>query len=156
MIMEDKSLTFEGLLIKSQMDTDKIYGGTALPSLLVRVKALFVDVCIMLLVFTATTLFIDSFGDIPDFTKGFILIFMFFIYDPLLTSLTGSTLGHKLMKLKVRRYEEPERKISLWQASLRFFMKGMLGWISFLTVTGTKHKRAIHDLTSGSIILFDK
>lgn len=118
-----------------------------------RIKALFIDVVVMLLIFTATTLFIDTFGDIPSFVKGFILVFMFYLYDPILTSLTGSTFGHKAMKLKVRRYGDPEKKISLGQAFLRFFIKGLLGWVSFLTVIGNKRKRAIHDLASGSIML---
>lgn len=132
------------------------YDGATFPSLVTRIQALFIDVVLMLMMFTATTLVIDTFGDIPSFVKGFILIFMFYLYDPIFTSLTGSTLGHKMMKLKVRRYGEPERKISLGQAFLRFFTKGVLGWLSFLTVTGNKHKRAIHDLASGSIVLTDK
>lgn len=81
---------------------------------------------------------------------------MFYLYDPIFTAFTGSTLGHKIMKLKVRRYREPERKISLGQALLRFIIKGLLGWISFFTVTGNERKRAIHDLASGSILLPDK
>jgi uncharacterized RDD family membrane protein YckC len=153
---DENDASLEQLVFRSKINADEVYKGVVLPTLLLRVKALFVDLCVMLLVFTSITLFIDSVGDISNFVKGFILIFMFFLYDPLLTSLAGGTLGHKLMKLKIRRYEEPERNISLWQASLRFFIKGALGWISFLTVTGTKHKRAIHDMTSGSIILRDK
>jgi uncharacterized RDD family membrane protein YckC len=129
------------------------YDGTTFPSLVTRIKALFIDVIIMLIIFTCTTLFIDAFGDIPDFVKGLIAVFMFYLYDPILTSFTGSTLGHKVMKLKVRKYADPEKRISLGQAFLRFIIKGFLGWISFLTVTGSKHKRAIHDMASGSIIM---
>ena len=107
--------SMEQLIFKNGINADENYKGIALPTLLVRVKALFVDLCIMLVVFTSTTLFIDSVGDISNFSKGFILIFMFFLYEPLLTSIAGGTLGHKLMTLKIRRYEEPDRKISLWQ-----------------------------------------
>jgi uncharacterized RDD family membrane protein YckC len=136
---------------KNSLETK--YDGTTFPSLVTRIKALFIDVIIMLIIFTCTTLFIDAFGDIPDFVKGLIAVFMFYLYDPILTSFTGSTLGHKVMKLKVRKYADPEKRISLGQAFLRFIIKGFLGWISFLTVTGSKHKRAIHDMASGSIIM---
>jgi uncharacterized RDD family membrane protein YckC len=136
---------------KEELETK--YDETTFPTLVTRIKALFIDVVVMLIIFTATTLFIDSFGDIPSFVKGFILIFMFFLYDPLFTALTGSTLGHKVMKLKVGKYNEPKKNISLPQAFLRFLIKGIFGWISFLTVTGNKQKRAIHDLASGSIML---
>lgn len=129
------------------------YDATTFPSLVTRVKALFIDLVIMLIIFTATTLFIDTFGDIPNFVKGSIAIFMFYLYDPILTSFTGSTLGHKIMKLKVRKYKDPEQRISLGQALLRFITKGLLGWVSFLTVTANKRKRAIHDIASGSIIM---
>lgn len=132
------------------------YAGCRLPNLLTRVKAVFVDLLIMLLIFTGTTLFIDAFGEIPDFVRGSILIFMVYLYDPLLTAFTGSTLGHKAMNLKVRRFEDPERRISLGHAFLRFFTKGLLGWLSFLTVTSNRRKRAIHDMASGSIVLVEK
>jgi uncharacterized RDD family membrane protein YckC len=132
------------------------YDDITFPSLVVRIKALFIDLVIVLVIFTTTALVIDTLGEIHSFVKGFILIFMLYLYDPILTSLSGSTLGHKAMNLKVRRYRDPERKISLGQALLRFFVKGSLGWISFLTVTGNSRKRAIHDLASGSIMLADK
>lgn len=132
------------------------YDATQFPSLVTRIKALFIDGVIVLAIFTVTSLGIDAFGDIPDFAKGAIAIFMFYLYDPLLTHFTGSTLGHKVMNLKVRRYEEPEKRISLGHAFLRFIAKGGLGWISFLTVTGDKRKRAIHDFASGSIIMTTK
>lgn len=129
------------------------YDATTFPTLVTRIKAVFIDILVMLIIFTATTLFIDAFGDIPNFVKGFILIFMLYLYDPILTAFTGSTLGHKMMKLTVRTYSDPGKKITLGQAFLRFITKAALGWISFLTVTGNKRKRAIHDLISGSIIL---
>ncbi|HYG03609.1 MAG TPA: RDD family protein [Chryseosolibacter sp.] len=129
------------------------YDETIFPNLVTRIKALFIDVVVMLAIFTATTIFIDTFGDIPNFVKGSIAIFMFYLYDPILTTYTGSTLGQKIMKLKVRRYQYPEKHISLTQALLRFITKGLLGWVSFLTVTGNKRKRAIHDIVSGSIVM---
>jgi uncharacterized RDD family membrane protein YckC len=129
------------------------YDEIIFPSLVTRIKAVFIDVLIMLLIFTGSALLIDVIGDVPDFVKGFILIFMVYMYDPVLTSFTGSTLGHKIMKLKVRKYHDPDAKISLGYAFLRFLTKGTLGWISFLTVTANKRKRAIHDMVSGSILL---
>lgn len=150
--LDDNSSTPESdEVTKNNLETR--YDGVTFPSLVERIKALFVDMVIILIIFTATTLFIDAFGDIPDFAKGFILIFMLYLYDPVLTSFTGSTLGHKVMKLKVREYQDPEKKISLVRALLRFMTKGLLGWISFLTVTSNKRKRAIHDMVGGSIVL---
>lgn len=142
-----------------QSETDKFqthYAGYRLPSLLARVKALVVDSLILLAIFTITTLVIKALGEVPNMARGLILVFMFYLYDPLLTSFTGATLGHRFMKLTVRKYAHPERRISLGQAFARFLTKGLLGWLSFLTVTGNSRKRAIHDLASGSIVLVDK
>jgi hypothetical protein len=41
-------------------------------------------------------------------------------------------------------------------ALIRFLVKGLLGWLSFLTVTGSTRKRAIHDLLGGSIVMAAK
>lgn len=125
------------------------------PSLLARVKALVLDSLVILFVFSTLSVLINSLGDIPSFLKGFILIFMIYLYDPLLTSFFGATLGHRIMGLTVRRYNNHDLKISLGKALIRFFLKLLLGWISFLTVTSNKQKRAIHDLVSGSIVIYN-
>jgi uncharacterized RDD family membrane protein YckC len=125
----------------------------ALPSLVARIKALFIDILVMLLIFSATSFFISLFGSVPSIVRAFVFIFMIYLYEPVLTAFTGSTLGHKVMRLKVRKYNNPENKISIAQALFRHVIKGLLGWLSFLTVTGNEHKRAIHDLASGSIVL---
>jgi uncharacterized RDD family membrane protein YckC len=81
---------------------------------------------------------------------------MFYLYDPLLTAMSGGTLGHRLMKLTVRKFKKPASRISFGQAYVRFLTKGLFGWLSFITVTANKSKRAIHDLASGSSVLVDK
>lgn len=141
------------IILDSIEDGTSSYDTTTLPSLVARIKAVFIDLLIMLAIFTITTLFIDVFGDIHSAIKGFILIFMIYLYDPVFTAFTGGTLGHKVMKLKVRKYNETDKYISFPRAFLRFLIKATLGWLSFLTVTGNKDKRAIHDMASGSIML---
>lgn len=149
--------TLDSDLVAGQQDPlDTKYADAHFPTLVTRIKALVIDGLIMLLVFSGTSVLINLLGHIPSFIKGFVLIFMFYLYDPVLTAFTGSTLGHKVMNLEVRQHNEPEKKISLGQAFVRFALKGLLGWISFLTVTGNKRKRAIHDFASGSIILVRK
>ena len=129
------------------------YNLSQLPSLVVRIKAFFIDLLILLLVFATVSILIDMIGNVPSIVKGFIAVFMLYLYDPILTAFTGGTIGHKLMKLKIKQLQDPEKNISLLAALLRFLIKGMLGWISFFTVTGNANKRAIHDLASGSITL---
>ena len=129
------------------------YDLAQLPSLVIRIKAFFIDLVILLFVFATVSVSVDAIGGVPSLVKGFIAVFMFYLYDPLLTAFAGGTIGHKLMQLKIKQFKDPHKNISLLAALLRFFIKGMLGWISFFTVTGNANKRAIHDLASGSIML---
>jgi uncharacterized RDD family membrane protein YckC len=133
---------------------DRFYAGVKFPVLLARVKALLIDALILLSIFTAASLILDKLESTPDWVRGFIYIFMAFLYDPILTSMTGGTLGHKMIGIKVKRYSQPDMNISFPMALFRFLIKGSLGWLSFLTVTSNEHKRALHDKFSGSIVLY--
>jgi uncharacterized RDD family membrane protein YckC len=124
-----------------------------LPSLVLRVMAIFFDLVIMLIVFSLASVLIDMVNDVPVFIKGSLAVTMFILYDPLLTAFSGGTLGHKIMGLTVKQFDSPHQNISVVSAFLRFAVKGTLGWLSFLTVTSSKNKRAIHDTLSGSIVL---
>jgi uncharacterized RDD family membrane protein YckC len=129
------------------------YESLQFPSLLTRVKALVLDSLVILFIFSTLSVSINYLGDIPTLVKGFMLVFMIYLYDPILTSFFGATLGHRMMNLTVRKYDNQDMNISIGQALIRFFLKVILGWISFLTVTSNEQKRAIHDLASGSIVI---
>lgn len=73
-------------------------------------------------------------------------------YEPLLTVYSG-TIGQKIMKLKVRRFGQPDRRLSLMNAYIRWLTKGLLGWISFITINFNTEHRAIHDFASDAIML---
>lgn len=124
-----------------------------LPSLLARIKAVVIDLILLLIVFSATSVVTDMFGDVPTFVRGTIAVVMLVLYDPLLTAFTGGTIGHKLIGIRVKKYAALHENISFVNAVVRFTVKSGLGWLSFLTVTSSKDKRAIHDSLSGSIVL---
>lgn len=124
-----------------------------LPNLVVRIKATFIDLLILLLTFSVLSVFTDNLINIPTVVKGALAVFMFVLYDPMFTAFAGGTIGHKVMKLRIKRFDDSRRNISFFSALLRFLIKGVLGWISFFTVTGNRNKRAIHDIASGAIAL---
>jgi uncharacterized RDD family membrane protein YckC len=72
-------------------------------------------------------------------------------YEPLLTTF-ACTLGQAVMRIRVRTVDGLKR-ISLDQAFARMIVKYLLGIISFLTVPARKDRRAIHDLSSGTIVI---
>lgn len=75
-----------------------------------------------------------------------------FLYDPICTAFF-CTAGAYLMKFRVRKFENPSQKISFPMAIIRFIIKSLLGWISFLTIHRNEQRRAIHDMVANSVVI---
>ncbi|MEM9857308.1 MAG: RDD family protein [Bacteroidota bacterium] len=129
------------------------YADYSFPNLLTRVKALVVDLIIILIIFSLASVIIGEIGDAPNWVRGSIFVFSLYRYEPIFLTLFGGTIGHQLVKVKIRRLNDPSRKINILHASIRFITKYLLGWVSFITITSNKRKRGIHDMTAGSIVL---
>jgi len=132
---------------------DIIYKDFSFPPLIRRIQAIFIDIGILILVFFIATYLTILIGEIPSWAKIAILIFMIYLYDPLLVSVFGGTIGHQMMNMKVKKYNNPNKNIWIGAAVLRYFIKGLLGWLSFITITFNKRKRSLHDMASGSIVI---
>lgn len=122
------------------------------PSLLKRIQALFIDFVLILLIFLFSSMIIGMIGGAATEIKVAIFVFCVCIYEPMLVAFTGGTIGHKMLGIQVKSYEDPDHNISIFSAIVRVFVKALLGWISFLTVTFNSDKRAIHDMASGSVV----
>ncbi len=119
------------------------------PNVLRRYLATLVDVFALWCIvygFSQFSTFTEG-GALAYWGLGFALIF----YEPLLTTY-ACTLGQALMRIRVRT-TDGLRRIGLAQAFGRMIVKYLLGMISFLTVPARKDRRAIHDLSAGSIVI---
>lgn len=123
------------------------------PGVFQRVKALAIDTGILLLVFVLAFNIIDFIGDAPGYVRGGILIFMFFLYEPLMVSFFGFTIGHYMMKLRVKDNKDTSKNILLPLAFIRSAVKGMLGWMSFFSIGLNKRRRALHDFASYAVVI---
>lgn len=124
------------------------------PGIFIRIKAAFVDAVFLIIVSLAAS---DIFSNLPDsseYLRAFFYILIFFLYEPLMVSISGATIGHQIFKIKVRRVNT-NKKINLFQAILRFVSKALLGWVSFFTMITSKKNQAIHDEIANSIVVFD-
>lgn len=120
------------------------------PRLVKRYKALLIDgVFIMFVLITIMLIIQDSDMRTPIMVSSALIILL--TYEPFLTSYS-KTVGQRIIGIKVGRYEDPDKKISLLNAYLRWFTKGILGWISFITIHFNPERRAIHDLVSDSVM----
>lgn len=124
------------------------------PSLLTRVKALIIDTIVMVMMLYTISEFFSKLDHIPTFVRVLAFLFVFFLYDPWLTSARGGTIGHKFMKLKVTKNETGEL-LSFKTAFVRSSIKALLGWLSLFTVGKSKQKQAIHDIVVNSVITID-
>ncbi|MCB9046687.1 MAG: RDD family protein [Chitinophagales bacterium] len=120
------------------------------PSLLKRVQATFVDqiiafILIMLFFVIANNINEDS---IP---LKIVAFFLGISYEPIMI-LRSRTIGQRLTGTKVEWVTEnfPFRILSSY---IRLTAKILLGWISLISVSINKHKRAIHDIVAGTVVV---
>ena len=129
---------------------------TRYPDLKTRVQSTFIDVALMLglMFLTATILerITPSQEEEDGWVRALIFILIWGTYEPVATVM-GSTLGNYLMKIRVRKHKDINKKINLLQAYIRFVFKFLLGWVSFITINGNKERRAIHDFAAGSVMI---
>ncbi|MBI1307398.1 MAG: RDD family protein [Bacteroidetes bacterium] len=121
-----------------------------------RVKAFFFDQLFMIFLAILASRFLGEEGNVPDSYRIVAFILIVFIYEPFCTSVLGFTLGHYLMRIRVRRRSDETRKINILAAIFRYVLKICLGWISLLTISSSKRKTAIHDIVAGSVVLKSK
>lgn len=121
------------------------------PYLLNRIKALLIDGSIQLAVLIGMMLLLE---DAVYRTEIMICsaVLIGLTYEPLLTKYS-QTMGQRIMGIQVRKIDNPMLHISLKEAYLRWFFKGILGWLSFITIHSNEEHRAIHDLVSHAVMV---
>ena len=95
---------------------------------------------------------LEKFDNVPDWVRIIMFVSLFIIYEPVCMAL-GCTLGNYIKGIRVRKYSDTTKRINLFQAVIRYPIKIILGWISFLTINSNPKRRAIHDLVSGSVMI---
>lgn len=82
---------------------------------------------------------------------GFGFIAGFFLYEPLLVSFAGGTIGHYLSNLRVVD-DRTNGNVSLPKAVARVIIKAALSWYSFITMAAARRHQAVHDLLTRSTV----
>lgn len=124
------------------------------PRLVQRYKALLIDGLLILLALIIIMIVVQDskFRTTVMVSSALILLLT---YEPLLTSYS-KTFGQRMMKIKVRSHRNPDERITLLNAYVRWFVKGLLGWVSFVTIHFNPERRAIHDLASDSVMISEE
>ncbi|HLO57272.1 MAG TPA: RDD family protein [Bacteroidales bacterium] len=127
--------------------TDNKYG-----KLINRVKAILVDTLVIIGLALAVSGILNLFENVSNPVRA-LCFTLIVLYDPILTTLNGATVGHMLIGLKVRKESDENQKISFPFALIRFVLKAFLGFISLMTISEKNKGKAIHDSAAGSIVL---
>jgi uncharacterized RDD family membrane protein YckC len=117
-----------------------------------RLRGIMIDwVVAMILLFGALLVASSIRSDHLARTLGILVVLVLVLYEPILVSLTGGTLGHYFSNLRVVD-ERDQGNVSFLKALARFVLKGLLGWYSFIVMTATRRNQAIHDLLTRSTV----
>jgi hypothetical protein len=122
------------------------------PTLSERVQSTFIDTVFIIILMFVIASQLNKYTNPPDWIRIALFFGIWVIYEPVCTSL-GFTLGNYAKGIRVRRISDSDKKINILQALLRYVLKFILGWISFLTIHGNPQRRAIHDLAVGSVMI---
>lgn len=125
---------------------------TEYPLLTDRVQSTFIDTVFIVILMFVFASFLDKIENPPDWIRIALFFGLFAIYEPVCTAF-GCTLGNYIKKIRVRQADNYTKRINLAQAFIRYIIKVLLGWISFLTMHGNKERRAIHDFAAESVVI---
>ena len=124
------------------------------PSMLDRIKSTTIDTIILIVCMILFTDILGNFENVPNFVRVLLFISLL-MYEPICTTF-GATIGNDKMKIRVRQNSDSTKRINIFQAIVRFIIKFLFGWISFITMLVSNKKRAIHDFVSGSVMIYKK
>jgi len=122
------------------------------PALSERIQSTFIDTLFIVFLMFAASGVLDRYDNTPDWIRITLFISLWVLYEPLCTVM-GGTIGNRVKGIRVRQHSNEQRKINLAQAFVRYVLKLLLGWISFLTMHNNTQRRAIHDIASGSVMV---
>jgi uncharacterized RDD family membrane protein YckC len=124
----------------------------AYPRLIKRVRAVLIDSVLLPVAVFSTLIAGDALGVSHPIGKLLLIIVPIFVLEPGLVAFTGGTIGHHLLKIRITRLDG-KRNINILAASVRFVVKLLLGWLSFIFVFTTARHQAFHDLVARSMVI---
>jgi uncharacterized RDD family membrane protein YckC len=125
---------------------------TRYPPLIQRYLSTVIDGFVLLFVMVAVSVGLQGSDPTLRGVRIALVLGTFATYEPVLTS-TAMTLGQLVTGIRVRHYDVPYERISIAQAYVRWVVKMLLGWFSFLTMGFNRERRAVHDLAARSVVV---
>ena len=117
-----------------------------------RIRALFIDwIVAVLVLFGSLFVAVQLESDHVARVLGVTVVLFLLLYEPVLVSLTGSTIGHYLTNLRVVD-NRSHGNVNFAKALARLVIKDFIGLYSFITMAITRRHQAVHDLLTHSTV----
>jgi uncharacterized RDD family membrane protein YckC len=118
-----------------------------------RMRAMVIDFFVVMSAGIVGMLLLDLVeADLAARAYVILLFGLAFLYDPVLVSTTGATLGHRAVNIRVVD-RDADRRIGFVRAVVRFALKVILGFLSFFFLAITRRHQALHDLVMRSVVV---
>jgi uncharacterized RDD family membrane protein YckC len=117
-----------------------------------RLRAMLIDWIATLIVLFGAVRLAASIGN-DNFSRGLgiLAVVVLVLYEPILVSRMGGTLGHYFTNLRVVD-DRNGGNIGFARACARVVIKGVLGLYSFVILAATRRNQAVHDLLTRSTV----
>ncbi|MCP4619879.1 MAG: RDD family protein [Bradyrhizobium sp.] len=117
-----------------------------------RMRGIVIDwIIAMVVLFGAVMLASASGSSAVSRTLGYLVVAFLLLYEPLLVTVTGGTVGHWASNLRVVD-DRTGGNVSFAKALARLVIKGVLSWYSFVILAATRRNQAVHDLLTRSTV----
>jgi uncharacterized RDD family membrane protein YckC len=117
-----------------------------------RLRAMLVDWILALIVIYGAVLLATAVkNDNLSRWLGILVVIALLLYEPILVSRMGSTVGHYFTNLRVVD-DRSGGNIGFARACARSLIKGVLGLYSFVILAATRRNQALHDLLTRSTV----
>ncbi len=124
----------------------------AYPRLIKRIRAVLIDSVLVPVSVLGTLILGNALGVSHPVGKVMLILAPIFVLEPGLVAFTGGTVGQHLQRIRVTTVDGT-RNINIVAATLRFALKIILGWMSFISVFTTARHQAVHDLVVRSVVI---
>jgi uncharacterized RDD family membrane protein YckC len=121
------------------------------PFLIERIQSILIDSVLIVACMIIFSDILSNLKNVPDWLRAVLLIALF-LYEPIATTF-GGTIGNNIKSIRVRKNSDSTKRINIFQALIRYFIKLLFGWLSFITIFSSSKKRALHDILSGTVMV---
>ncbi|HEY3486459.1 MAG TPA: RDD family protein, partial [Gammaproteobacteria bacterium] len=122
------------------------------PRILRRVQGAFIDGVVIPMTAIGSVVILSYAGVESGYLKVGAAAFFILLLEPVAVSLTGGSVGHHFVGMRVRRLSEDSR-LNLAMALVRFLVKTAVGIPAFFVAFLTRRRQGLHDLIARSVVV---